>query len=56
MKHDRDSCESSSNNGFDILHGDAYCNLCILENLEEWENISDKIEIKFSLSFNLNEI
>lgn len=48
MTHDRSSCKDGeySNCGFHPEHGGANCNLCCLEDLEEWE---DDIEVSIDI-------
>ena len=47
MTHDRQSCASTDNSGFHREHGGAYCNLCALRQLDEYDDdVKISVEVK----------
>lgn len=47
MTHDRQSCAATDNSGFHREHGGAYCNLCALKDLSEYDDdVTISVEVK----------
>lgn len=47
MTHDRGSCASTDNSRFHREHGGAYCNLCALRQLDEYDDdVKISVEVK----------